>query len=230
MESQNNNKGIIVLLVVIIVILAVLCVLFATRTISLKSNTTENNQQTNTNDSQQTNDNDYEAEAIAKEKMPVAISLANQEHKAITYCGGFKDNDMIVVDTDVDYVKITMDASSKFNNLNDLKKHLKENISEELINKYFKTKENSYLEKDGKLYCQSSHKDIEWISVGNEDRINIDNPIEYTISDKKDNSFNVKVEAKYGLLGSYERNQTVTINSTITKINDNWLVTKYEQN
>ena len=46
MENQNNNKGVITLLVVIIVILAVLCVLFATGTISLKSNTTNNNQQT----------------------------------------------------------------------------------------------------------------------------------------------------------------------------------------
>ena len=52
MENQNNNKGVIALLVVIIVILAVLCVLFATRTITLKSNSVDNeNQQTSeTND------------------------------------------------------------------------------------------------------------------------------------------------------------------------------------
>lgn len=64
MENQNNNKGIIALLVVIIVILAVFCVLFATGTISLKSSTTNNNQQTNENtqtntiDNNTTNDND----------------------------------------------------------------------------------------------------------------------------------------------------------------------------
>lgn len=40
MEKQNNNRGIIILLVIIIAILTVLCVLFATQTISLNSNTT----------------------------------------------------------------------------------------------------------------------------------------------------------------------------------------------
>ncbi len=57
MEKQNNNKGVIALLVVIIVILAVLCVLFATGTISLKSNTTGNNQQTSENTQTNTEDN-----------------------------------------------------------------------------------------------------------------------------------------------------------------------------
>ena len=42
MENQKNNKGVIALLIVIIVILSALCVLFATGTISLKSNN-ENN-------------------------------------------------------------------------------------------------------------------------------------------------------------------------------------------
>lgn len=39
----KNNKGVIVLLIVIIIILSVLCVLFATGTIILKSNNVENN-------------------------------------------------------------------------------------------------------------------------------------------------------------------------------------------
>ena len=62
--EKNNNKDVIALLIVIIVILAVLCVLFATGTISLKSSTTNNNQQTNENtqtntiDNNTTNDND----------------------------------------------------------------------------------------------------------------------------------------------------------------------------
>ena len=55
MENQNNNKGVIVLLVVIIAILAVLCVLFATGTISFAKNSTNNNEQTNTTDNGTTN-------------------------------------------------------------------------------------------------------------------------------------------------------------------------------
>ena len=51
MEQKNYNKGIIALLVVIIVILAVLCILFATGTLSLKSKevTNDSNKQTNEN-------------------------------------------------------------------------------------------------------------------------------------------------------------------------------------
>ena len=43
MENQKNNKGVIALLIVIIIILSALCILFATGTISLKSNDADNN-------------------------------------------------------------------------------------------------------------------------------------------------------------------------------------------
>lgn len=59
MENQKNNKGVIALLIVIIVILSVLCVLFATGTISFKSNDVDNNeinQNINENDNDKTND------------------------------------------------------------------------------------------------------------------------------------------------------------------------------
>ena len=49
MEKEKNGKGVIILLVIIIAILAVLCVLFATGTISLKTSTTNDNQQTSEN-------------------------------------------------------------------------------------------------------------------------------------------------------------------------------------
>lgn len=232
MDNQKNNKSIIALLVVIIIILLALVVLFATGTITFKFGDVNDNSKQNADDNNQINKDDinnYDAEAIAKEKMPVAISFVNQEKIASVYCGSFKDDDMIFVDTDVEYAKITMDASKKFTTLEQLKEHLKNNLSEELINTYFKTEENSYLERDGKLYCQRAHKGFEWLIVGDEDKINENNPITYTISNKQQNSFNVTIEAKYGLLGSAERDQLVVINSTITKVNDNWLVSKYEQ-
>ena len=235
---KENNKGVIVLLIVIIVMLVALCVLFATGTISLNVNSTNNNESSNnqqninydkTIDNATTNKTDYDADAIAKEKMPIAVVIANQTKIGSTYCGNFDYSDQITVDTDVEYVKVIMDASSKFKTLNELKEYLAKNLSSDLINKYFKTKENSYLEKDGKLYCQSSHKGIEWISVANETDVNGKNPITYTILNKTENSFDVKIDAKYGLMGEEERNQLVTINATIVKENGNWLVSKYEQ-
>ena len=44
MEKQNNNKGVIALLIIIIIILSVLCVLFATGTISFNLNKTKDNE------------------------------------------------------------------------------------------------------------------------------------------------------------------------------------------
>lgn len=57
MEKQNNNKVVITLLIVIIIILAILCVLFATETISFNSNK-ENDNDINENVNDQNNNED----------------------------------------------------------------------------------------------------------------------------------------------------------------------------
>ena len=49
MEQEKNNKSLIAVLIIIIIILAVLCILFATNTISFKSNSVDNNNQSNGN-------------------------------------------------------------------------------------------------------------------------------------------------------------------------------------
>lgn len=232
MKQEKGKNTIIIVLLVIVVALVAFIVLLLTNTINIRLNNNTNNGVEASGKDNTVDDNDaidYDAEAIAREKMPVAISLANQEKTDSVYCGAFVDDDMITIDTNIDYVKIIMDASSKFKTLEELKNHLKNNLSEEIINNYFKTKENSYLEKDGKLYCQRAHKGIEWIFTSNEDKINELNPITYTISNKQTNSFDIKIEAKYGFMGSTERDQLVTINGTIVKENGNWLVSKYEQ-
>lgn len=48
-EKVNHNKVIIALLIAIIGILSVLCILFATDTISFKSNNVDNNELSNEN-------------------------------------------------------------------------------------------------------------------------------------------------------------------------------------
>lgn len=71
MVEKQNNKGIIILLVIIVIIISVLCVLFATGTISLKNieindnqNIHENNNETNTD-----NDNNISNDDITEEKL-----------------------------------------------------------------------------------------------------------------------------------------------------------------
>ena len=228
MNNQKNSKIIIILLNTIIVILSILCILFATETIVLKSNNTDNNEINQNIINNNQDYNYYDAESIAKEKMPIAISFINQEKNASVYCGAFNNtNDVILID-DVNYSKIAMESSKKFTTLEQLKEHLNKNLSTELINKYFKNEENSYLEKDGKLYCQRDAKGFDWLVIHDEDKINDNNTIKYIISNKQSNSFDLKIEVEYEIFGSSER-KLITINSTITKVDDNWLVSKYTQ-
>lgn len=235
LEKENRKLKFIIILFSVL-LLAFGFFYFYEKVIVGNGETSNNsmNKDTNVEDNKQ-NDNDvqnvdinYDAESIAREKMPTAISIANQNKIQSTYCGGFDNEDVIEINLD-DQSFMLMDASSRFKTLNELKEHLKNNLSEELINQYFKTGDNEYLEKDGKLYCSRAHKGIEWLFTSDEDEINETNPITYTISNKQADSFDVKIEAKYGLLGSTERDQVVTIYSTIINENNNWLVSKYEQ-
>lgn len=73
-QEKNNNKGVIALLIVIIVILLALVVLFATGTISFKSNELNNNQQTTENGQTNTNNGD---EPIAIQTKLVDNLLCN---------------------------------------------------------------------------------------------------------------------------------------------------------
>lgn len=64
MENQKNNKGVIALLIVIIVILSVLCILFATGTISFNSNKANDNDiNENINNDNNVENNDEEKES-----------------------------------------------------------------------------------------------------------------------------------------------------------------------
>ena len=63
MENQKNDKTVIVLLIIIIAILSALCVLFATGTISFKSNDTE------VNNPNQSTDNNSETKNITTEDI-----------------------------------------------------------------------------------------------------------------------------------------------------------------
>lgn len=99
MENQKNSKGVIALLVVIIIILAVLCILFATGTITLKSNTTNNNQQTSENTQTNTNDDNSTINNNIQTKLVDNLNCSNSEttFNGITVKVEQKDEDMVCV-------------------------------------------------------------------------------------------------------------------------------------
>ena len=106
MEQEKNNKGVIVLLILIIIILAVLCVLFATGTISFKSNETANNQSSeNTNTNEETNTKSIYEVCTAEDSAPMGtadlkiLDMENKTEKIHGCCGDMKMYNLITTVT-----------------------------------------------------------------------------------------------------------------------------------
>lgn len=134
MENQTNNKGIITLLIAIIIILSGLCVLFATDTISFKSNEIDNNDNSDNNSKLLSN---KEAVVEGKRLYDKATEIYETWY-LIPYCGvvrnkAYEDQNKIEKLGDGSYGNGSY-YKSNFTSLDDLKNHLKQWLSEDIIN------------------------------------------------------------------------------------------------
>lgn len=227
-KKRKSNVGTIIMIIVI-VLLSLFVYLLATKKIDF-SNKNDDLVKDNTNIDNNKNNNDKndktiskeEAITISKEKMPVMISLANQKRGLYGYYGEFdEDADFLTIGND------TYDLSSEFKSVSEVKKHLEENISSELINEYFDN--NKYQEKDGKLYCMVAHKGVDLAYLRNENMINNDNT-KYDVLNLGNDSFDVEVVISYYSVGDNTPSNLLTISSKIEKIDGKYVVTKYSDN
>ena len=123
MEKGKNNKGIIILLTVIIVILAVLCILFATDTITLNSNITNNKEKTSDNSNKKIKIDEskeyvYDAEYKYDNKYTEYDRLnGNGEKRTIDYYGipVEKSEKDYLKDLVVPYININSNDATKVN-------------------------------------------------------------------------------------------------------------------
>ena len=136
MENQKNYKGVISLLIVIIIILSALCVLFATGTISFKSNDVANNETNeNIND-----DNNVENNISKLDSSKEWVYDANYNlptNKESYY--GYSDHTKLISASDlvVPYINIDSDDAKKVNQeiyklYEDLINKFNENLKEEI--------------------------------------------------------------------------------------------------
>ena len=227
-KKRKSNVGTIIMIIVI-VLLSLFVYLLTTKRIDF-NNKNDGLVEDNTNIDNNKNNNDKndktiskeEAITISKEKMPVMISLANQKRGLYGYCGEFdEDADFLTIGND------TYDLSSEFKSVSEVKKHLEENISSELINEYFDN--NKYQEKDGKLYCMVAHKGVDLAYLRNENMINNDNT-KYDVLSLGNDSFDVEVVISYYSVGDNTPSNLITISSKIEKIDGKYVVTKYSDN
>ena len=119
MEQKNNNKGVIALLVVIIVILLALVVLFATGTISFKSNETGNNQ-TSEDTNNYTNDTTNTREDLSSDEInelntffDVYKSNVNALMEFVTFSNPLEllDKNNVNISNNSYYLQIILNAS-----------------------------------------------------------------------------------------------------------------------
>ena len=136
MENQKNNKGVITLLIVIIVILSVLCVLFATGTISFNTNKANDNETNeNVNDN---NNNENNISKLDAGKEWVHDANYNLPTNKESYYGHSEHSKLIKAsDLVVPYININSDDAKKANQeiyklYEDLINKFNENLKEEI--------------------------------------------------------------------------------------------------
>lgn len=217
MEKEKNNRGVIILLIVIIVILAVLCVLFATDTITLNTKTSENTTKETNNSQSNTSENNNsitkeEATSILKTASDILGNISN----GYPYCG----ENMVYDEKNVilnEHNMSTHTASKDYTSLENMKADLRKYMSDELISKYIK--DSYYIEKDQKLYCTTPHKGTNLYDKNNSN---------YTVE-----TFNNEEIIAKGIVATYSEHADEyrkNVNIEMKKINNNWQITKYEVN
>lgn len=213
-----GNALIIVLLLVIIFILLVLCILFATDKITFNFSDSNNTAEELEDDNDNQVDEPEEDETITEKE---AISILNDAANKIgtisngyLYCGEnmvYDDVDAIFDENNIS----THTASKDFTSLNELKEDLRNYVSDEIISKYID--DTLYVEKNQKLYCRTYHRGA-------------------IIYDKANSSYNIdsitndKIIAS-GVLSTISEGGDSSKNNVsieMTKVNDNWITTKYD--
>lgn len=235
MKKKDNSKNIIIaLLAIIIIILATLVVLFATNTISFNTSKETNNTTDSTNQNNQAEDSkqnetlltNYEAELILKNIYNDTVrDIFNQ---GLSYCGE--------TDGSINLDGFTYAKSVTFKTFEELDNHVKKYLTESLLsttgyNNSTTINEktiNSYIERDGNLYCNTNGKggnvQLAYYS---------DWETNFEIVKIEENSFDATINAVYYGAApggpDKEKRTTLKINTTIIKQNDNWLMNTYEE-
>lgn len=224
MDNQKKQKKIIILFIIIIAILSVLCFLFATGTISFKSNDgdinkqnqniIDNNANDNTVDDNNDKNNNLQTSNITIEKIKDVFEFVyNYQEKPIVYCG---ENKSI---TDINDEIQGYNMSTEFSTYEEMIDNLKKYMSNEVISSklFSPTNKNYYKEINGKLYCQETYKGYPY---GNKDiKIEITSQTEDKITGI----------ATMELIDLSENKIYDKVDIVLQKNEDNWIITSYKK-
>lgn len=215
MEKDQTKNIIIGILIGIIVTLIIVITLFATGTISINSQSNNKELKDESTLNEENKITESVALSITKEKIAVVFKYV---HSIRPYCGEINTEDYILNGD----INSRYESSKEFKTKNELESHLKTFLSENLITKYSNeqlyTRER-YIEKNNKLYCLNTNKGCEFVY----NEVNS----QYTINNIEDNKIVVTGKVAYDTCG--ESTQFIDVSIELNKVNNNWIVTKYEE-
>ena len=224
MEKKKNKKIIIILFTMLIMIILFGITLFILNSkgiISLTSNNTDgtivNENSNNNNREEEAKDEPIINKSInAEMAVEIATTAANKVgliSNGYCYCG---DN-MLYDEKDVildEHGLSSHTASKDYKSLSEMKVDLKKYMSDEIINKYIK--DNYYIEKDSKLYCETPHKGGIFYDTANSS---------YNIT-----SFDENEIIAYGIMARHSEGDIYRndVNIQLKNNGNNYIITKYE--
>lgn len=180
----------------------------------------EDNQDVNINDMNQSNkENTFDEDEMLKIVMDVTKKYFEYINSLGPYCGELDWDDYISFGSYETKDFRDYNASKKFNSINEIKEYYKSFMVEDLFPKYLNNGV-SYIEQNGKLYCQLSHKGCG--NTYNEEESY------YVIKSVTESTIVSSVNLASQTCGSGEIYDRWEGNVTIIKNSEgNWIISKY---
>lgn len=211
-KSDKNNRTKVLCIILFIIVLGLISYIvydkYTNREIGIDYIVTDESEIENNNDKQELNYEEIVTEV--KNKFDFAFEYFNS---IVSYCGESKLSERKNEETGASY-----NISSQFNTYNDMYNHLKQYMSEDVINSKaaFNTAKENYIEEDGKLYCATFNKG--GIYTYGKSYIQID-----LMNENK-----IVVSALKELIDPSNNIEYKKINLTLEKENGNFIITSYE--
>ena len=224
MENKNTGLKIMVIILCILVVGLGGYIVYDKVLSNDKENVQDmngNENDTNKNNNENNNGNDVytsnhvELDENTKSELKKVFKFVYDYYDwGNAYCGSYSKNDVIESNDSIGAMYYT--ASSKYKNYNEMINHLKEHMTEHVIYGVYSMSSDTYIEKDGKLYCPDFGKggnpyQLEDITIKNS------NPYETHIY--------TTIETKL----VYEGTIYETYKVTFEKRDNRWIISSYEK-
>lgn len=225
---MKNKKLKIIIILLIILVIGLSGYILYDKVLSkdLYKETEINKEEENniSNENNQENNNVELEEDLKKEISEIFKFVYNYYNWSNPYCGEYDINDEIEINKDGYTTRYRV--STKYKSYNEMFSHLQKYMTKHVIyGKYYMEEDDTYIEKNGKLYCADFQKG------------QFDKEIKKITIKSNNTSYSVviyttiTIETEYSGMGNTNETykETETYNVTFENKNNSWKVSSYEK-